>query len=172
MVEIVAPALLEDSDPDEPRCGLCGSTGDLTLTYCCHNWICDDEEDYVLFSFARNSCYRNHSRYTLCAYHFQEEHPGDWKSCDQCREDFDTEIYVWNGTNEYNFEKLLDPPSYEPTHCAHCGTVINLAEGGYTISPDGSHSCDDCFERIILPTMPELLADLKPKARRKSPKKG
>ena len=64
---------------DRPRCGLCGKTGGLIKTDCCGNWICDDEHKYVLFSYARNSCHRNHSRYTLCAYHHNEGHAGDWK---------------------------------------------------------------------------------------------
>lgn len=32
------------------QCGLCGSTKNLTKTECCGNWICDDEDEYVLFS--------------------------------------------------------------------------------------------------------------------------
>jgi len=50
-------------------CGLCGKSEKLTRTECCGAWICDDEDKYVLFSYAYNSCYRNHSRYTLCASH-------------------------------------------------------------------------------------------------------
>lgn len=49
------------------RCGLCGKKKNLTKTDCCGNWICDDEHKYVIFSYARNSCHRNHNRYTLCA---------------------------------------------------------------------------------------------------------
>jgi hypothetical protein len=59
-------------DSQQPRCGLCRKTKHLTRTDCCGNWICDDEHTYVLFSYARNSCHRNHSRYTLCAYHDNE----------------------------------------------------------------------------------------------------
>jgi hypothetical protein len=51
------------------RCGLCGKKGKLTRTDCCGQWICDDEDKYVMFSYARNSCHRNHRRYTLCGYH-------------------------------------------------------------------------------------------------------
>ncbi len=128
-----------------PRCGLCGKTGNLTKTPCCGNWICDDEDQYVLFSYARNSCYRNHSRYTLCGYHYAEDHPGDWKTCPQCREDFEkTERYVYFGTNEYNFEKLENPPEYEPTRCAECNKVISLSEEGYTIKPSGDYVCENC----------------------------
>jgi hypothetical protein len=60
----------------KPRCGLCGKRGKLTKTECCDQWICDDTENYVLFSYARNSCARNHGRYTLCAHHYNEGHQG------------------------------------------------------------------------------------------------
>jgi len=63
----------------KPKCGLCGKTTNLTKTECCGQWICDDEDQYVPFSYARNSCYRNHRLYTLCGYHYAEGHPGDWK---------------------------------------------------------------------------------------------
>jgi len=136
---------------DQPRCGLCGKTENLTKTECCGQWICDDEDNYVLFSYARNSCYRNHSRYTLCGYHYNEEHPGDWKTCPKCRKDFEDELemYVYYGTNEYNFEKLKNPPKYKPTHCSRCGAVIVLSEGGYSVQ-GGEYFCEACMD-IDLP---------------------
>jgi hypothetical protein len=145
-------------DAQLPRCGLCRKTKHLTRTDCCGHWICDDEHTYVLFSYARNSCHRNHSRYTLCAYHDNEGHTGDWQTCKVCRESFETEIYVWYGTNEYNFEKLKNPPSYAPTKCTSCGTVIRLGEDGYTLTPAGEYFCVACDD---LPT------GLKPKAPRR-----
>jgi len=117
--------------------------GKLTKTECCDQWICDDEDQYVLFSYARNSCHRNHGRYTLCGYHFVEGHPGEWKDCPQCREAFETEMYVWYGTNEYNFEKLENPPEYESTKCSQCGKVIVLGEEGYSIKGD-EYRCEKC----------------------------
>lgn len=129
---------------EKRRCGLCGSTTKpLTRTACCGNWICDDEDDYVMFSYARNSCHRNHDRYTLCSYHYNEGHTGAWQECAKCRADFETEIYVYYGTNEYNFEKLENPPAYEPTHCALCGKVISLGYDGYTQSGD-KYYCESC----------------------------
>lgn len=65
----------------EKKCGLCGKTKNLIRTECCNNWICDDEHKYVLFSYANNSCSRNHSRYTLCSYHHGEGHSGKWQDC-------------------------------------------------------------------------------------------
>ncbi|MEO5931428.1 MAG: hypothetical protein ABIR47_15955 [Candidatus Kapaibacterium sp.] len=131
---------------DKPRCGLCGNTKNLTKTICCNQWICDDEANYVTFSFARNSCHRNHDRYTLCSFHYNEEHKGKWQDCAACRKDFETEIYVWYGTNEYNFEKLENPPSFEPTKCSSCGTVINLGEDGYSMLGD-AYTCEACSAR-------------------------
>jgi hypothetical protein len=129
-----------------PRCGLCGKTGRLTKTECCGQWICDDEDQYVLFSFARNSCHRNHSRYTLCSYHYNEGHTGKWQECPKCRKSFETEMYVWYGTNEYNFEKLPNPPAYKPTKCAKCKKVIRLGEDGYSVKGK-EYLCEDCSNR-------------------------
>jgi len=125
------------------RCGLCGKTKNLTKTECCGNWICDDEHNYVIFSYARNSCNRNHRRYTLCSYHFNEGHEGDWKDCPKCRDEFETEMYVYYGTNEYNFETLPNPPAYEPTKCVDCGKVIALGTDGYTTRGDDVW-CERC----------------------------
>jgi len=128
---------------DRPACGLCGNTKNLTKTECCGNWICDDEQDYVMFSYARNSCYRNHWRYTLCGFHHTEGHEGRWQDCAECRDSFETEMYVYYGTNEYNFEKLPNPPAFEPTHCHQCGRVISLGEDGYSMA-GGDYFCDRC----------------------------
>jgi hypothetical protein len=128
------------------RCGLCGKTRNLTRAECCGNWICDDEHKYVLFSYARTSCHRNHSRYTLCSFHHNEGHAGNWKTCEECRSAFETEMYVWYGTNEYNFEKLESPPTYEPTKCSSCGRVIRLGTDGYSISAGKNYRCMDCSD--------------------------
>ncbi|MEX2310808.1 MAG: hypothetical protein WD738_24785 [Pirellulales bacterium] len=132
--------------PGVPRCGLCGATENLAKTECCGQWICDDEESYVLFSYARNSCWRNHRRYTLCGYHFCEGHEGSWKDCKECLNSFEDELemYVYYGTNEYNFEVLENPPKYKPTKCSRCGAIIRLADGGYSTSAKDGYLCFDC----------------------------
>lgn len=137
---MIAPA---KKKADKPRCGLCGKTKNLIKTECCGNWICDDEHKYVLFSYATNSCSRNHRRYTLCVYHFNEGHKGDWKTCKKCRTEFEPEMVVWYGTNEHNFEKMPDPPSFEPTHCSKCGVVIKLGTDGFAQSGD-EYWCENC----------------------------
>jgi hypothetical protein len=133
-------------------CGLCGATGNLTRTKCCGQWICNDEDEYVLFSYARNSCYRNHSRFTLCGQHFAEEHEGRWQDCAKCRDEYETEMYVYFGTNEFNFEKLPNPPEFEPTRCASCGKVLKLGQEGYSVQGK-KYTCMDC----IPPELRELL---------------
>lgn len=127
-------------------CGLCGeSTKPLMRTECCGQWICDDEHEYVMFSYAHNSCHRNHSRYTLCSSHYNEGHAGAWQECQDCWESFETEMYVWYATNEYNFVKLENPPTYEPTKCARCKRVIKLAEDGYSMK-GGKCYCYKCTD--------------------------
>lgn len=128
---------------ERPRCGLCGKTRALTRTECCGQWICDDEHKYVIFSYARNSCHRNHRRMTLCGYHHAESHARSWDECSLCRRSFETEMYVWYGTNEYNFQKLENLPSYEPTKCSTCGAVIVLSVGGYSVL-GSEYSCENC----------------------------
>lgn len=131
------------SSADRPKCGLCGKTKKLIQTECCGNWICDDTDKYVLFSYAHNSCYRNHDRYTLCSFHYHEGHSGHWQDCEECRQSFKTEIYVYYGTNEYNFEKLQNPPAYDPTLCSICGKIINLGEDAYTMTEE-EYLCEEC----------------------------
>lgn len=134
-----------ESAEEIPRCGLCGKTENLTKTPCCDNWICNDDEQYVMFSNAQNSCSRNHRNLTLCGFHFNEGHEGNWQDCQLCKDSFETEIYVDFGTNEYNFEKLKNPPSFEDTRCSSCDKVIILSEGGYSLHGK-EYYCEKCTE--------------------------
>jgi late competence protein required for DNA uptake (superfamily II DNA/RNA helicase) len=53
-------------------------------------------------------------------------------------------MYVWYGTNEYNFVKLQNPPEFEPTRCAKCNAVIKLSEDAYSIK-GGKYYCERCI---------------------------
>lgn len=97
-----------------------------------------------MFSFARNSCHRNHRKQTLCAFHYGAGHEGDWQTCERCCEEFEAELYVYFGTNEYNFDKLTDVPDFEQPLCAGCGERIRLGIDGYTMEPDGTCLCESC----------------------------
>ena len=131
---------------NRPRCGLCGKIKKLTKTECCGQWICDDEDKYVLFSYVTNSCYRNHRRYTLCGFHHAEEHAGNWKDCLECRNAFETEMYAYYGTNEFNFQKLENPPAYLPTKCAGCRIIISLGYDSYSKKGD-EYWCEECTHK-------------------------
>lgn len=137
-----------DGADARPHCGLCGKTRKLIQTECCRQWVCDDEDQYRLFSYARNSCHRNHRRYTLCGYHRAEDHPGGWQDCSACRGEFKTELYVYYGTNEYNFEKLANPPTYDATRCCECHTIIRLGEDGYSTYGE-RYWCETCSARTL-----------------------
>lgn|SRR5262245_8681042 len=126
-----------------PPCGLCGKTGRFVRTECGGQWICDDEATDVLLSYARDSCSRNHRRFTLCGHHSVEGHGGDWRHGRWCRDDFATEIYVHFGTNEYNFVKLENPPGYTPTRCQQCRAIIRLAKDPFTMKGDACY-CERC----------------------------
>ncbi len=150
---------------DKPRCGPRGKTRSLMRAACCGQWICNDEDSYALFSCALNSCSRNHRRYTLRGFHHAERRPGDWKSCARCRESFQAEMVVWYGANEYNFEKLPNPPAYEPTHCDRCGVVIKLGTDGHSVGPQGT-LCETCSEERFTPATPPSRG---PQSRRREP---
>jgi len=63
-------------------------------------------------------------------------------------------MYVYFGTNEYNFEKLTNPPTYEPTKCSRCGKVIVLSEEGYSMR-GSEYWCEKCtgagFSKVLRP---------------------
>lgn len=121
----------------KPACGLCGSAEKVLIkTPCCNNWICDDEHNYVMFSYARNSCSRNHRRYTLCGFHFIEGHEKKWKNCKTCKKDLDLSDYVDMGTNEYNFEVLKNPEKVTIS-CVHCKMTANSVEDFAYKTPKG-----------------------------------
>ncbi len=130
----------------KPQCGLCGKRVKLTKTDCCDKWICDDEDTYVMFSYARNSCIRNHRRFTLCGAHETEKHKKDWKSCTLCLKMFPAEMYDWYGSNEYNFEKLETLLPFLPIRCGSCGCMIFMSRDGYCSKSDGTYVCENCYE--------------------------
>lgn len=124
----------------KPKCGLCGSSKkSLTKIPCCNNWICDDEDSYIIFSYARNSCYRNHDRYTLCSYHFHEKHDGKWQQCKKCKGDFDLPNYVDMGTNEYNFEVLQNPEKLTVS-CVNCDFTADTVSA-FAVQTSNGYYC-------------------------------
>eukprot|EP01006_Ploeotia_vitrea_P067806 TRINITY_DN98542_c0_g1_i1.p1 TRINITY_DN98542_c0_g1~~TRINITY_DN98542_c0_g1_i1.p1 ORF type:complete len:197 (-),score=14.67 TRINITY_DN98542_c0_g1_i1:166-756(-) len=126
------------------NCGLCGKKGKLTRTHCCNQPICDDSANYVMFSYAHNSCHRNHERYTLCGFHHSEGHDSKtpWHECKECQDGFDGDTYNYYVTNDYNFYKHPNPPSFEPTMCCECGGGVRMDEA-HCRTPEGM-LCQAC----------------------------
>jgi hypothetical protein len=52
-------------------------------------------------------------------------------------------MYVWYGTNEFNFETLRNPPHFKPTLCAKCKQQIHLGTESHTRS-GGDYYCERC----------------------------
>lgn len=57
-------------------------------------------------------------------------------------------MYVWYGTNEFNFEKLPNPPEYEPTKCSRCSRVISMGTESFSIRGD-EYFCDSCSVKMM-----------------------
>jgi len=114
----------------DTKCGLCNQTNQqvflkkgkpLTKTSCCNNWICDDHHTYVVNTFLRNSCQRNHDRYTICGYHHTENHDGKWQDCRVCKRGMPKIDYIDKSTNDYNFaNEKLDIKNRVKIKCATC----------------------------------------------------
>lgn len=115
---------------DQIKCGLCKKTNtesfdacgkQLIRTKCCQNWICDDSHEYVINSFKKTSCWRNHERYTQCGIHFKKGHKEEWQTCKQCEYDNKSDMvtYIDHASNEYNFEPRKDLSRIE-IQCSNC----------------------------------------------------
>ena len=145
-------------DPDEEPtasdcCGICGkSDGPLMRTECCGNWICDNEDEYVMFSYSRQQCARSHRRYTTCGSHYGNGHSGDWRTCKKCADDRHGEAKSWYSTNGYNFTPGLDsdyPKGQMVTEaCGNCGGRIATGFEGHSFSTkDGKVVPTCCFKK-------------------------
>lgn len=137
-----------DLNKDSKKCGLCKKTDTeslvanqkpLTKTKCCENWICDDSHKYVVNSFSKISCWRNHERFTICGRHYRDEHIGKWQTCKQCRLNNKNDIfaYIDFSKNEFNFEpnKQLDRISIQCSGCGFSESELKYFSGRVMISP-------------------------------------
>lgn len=149
--------------PDDV-CGICGERNNLVRTSCCGNILCDNQEEYVLFSYSRKFCVRSHDRYTMCSFHKSEGHRSeDWRQCNQCKEQLTSETdkegrpaRVWHSTNGYNFTPMLESDyrkgSMITAGCGECGNRVATGFEGYSMVPkdrrDGRKvsvlTCQDC----------------------------
>ncbi len=125
-------------------CGICGSNkAALMLTECCSRLVCDTEKCYQMMSYQREGqCARNHRYGSICGFHHQEEHAGDWKTCSLCVDFFHPYDYAIKATSmaksgtcrRYNFDDNvrddLEPEAVGPPRCSKkdCGNVFDTKE--------------------------------------------
>ena len=129
--------------PKKPTaCGLCGNKfGPFVKTPCCGRVVCDTEGDYQMFSYERvGQCARNHRNHSVCGFHYNESHRGDWKDCAKCEEYFHPFDYAVKAVSQarsgtiykYNFDDNvrtdLDPASIPMPQCFECTNRVNTTE--------------------------------------------
>lgn len=81
------------------HCFLCGdTTSPLVKTECCHQWVCCDTS----FVSIRGGgyCEFEHKNYSICYFHYSNNHEGKWQDCKECQEFFDKEDF----DRELNFK--------------------------------------------------------------------
>lgn len=140
-------------------CGLCGNRmPPFTLTTCCNRVVCDDQSDYQLMSYARNSCSRNHWRYSLCSFHHTEGHgSSDWKTCQECKSSFEEYEWFKMGSNPpeapacVNFPDDVLTSETRPAlpRCSQCQKEINFYANeafsvGYCSHGQSGMRCSRC----------------------------
>jgi hypothetical protein len=124
------------------KCGICGKAENIIQTPCCKNDICTDEHIPYYLNEPDN-CSQRHNRNTICGHHYNYKHEGQWQNCEKCKNSLMTEIYVWYGTNKFNFVKLDKLPKYELTVCCRCKSRIKLGEEGF-LNYRNRYYCSSC----------------------------
>ena len=85
------------------HCHFCGDdTVPLVMTPCCGQLICCDTS-YLSYR-GGGYCQFEHENYSICHFHYNEKHPGQWNDCDECRRFF----------GEKEFEQLAEDPMNIP----------------------------------------------------------
>jgi hypothetical protein len=132
----------DNSKNEGTFCGLCYSTQrPFVKTECCNRWVCDTEGDYEMGSYDREGkCARNHGLGSICGWHHQEGHAGDWKDCSHCQGAFHPYDYAVKASSQskgctnrrYNFDDNvrhdLDPTKVEFPSCDTCGAPVDTTE--------------------------------------------
>ena len=128
-------------EPRGTKCSLCKKKIpgiSLIQTECCNHWICDDEHTYQMFSFGNNSCYRNHFRYTSCAWHCFDGHTGKWQDCARCK--------------RLKFTNTFDIPDQSTKKKT---TRKSRAKPRYRRSKTTKQTIDETIVQAIMPVIPE-----------------
>ena len=86
-------------------CRFCGDdSAPLVKTPCCDQWICCDTS-YLSYR-GGGYCQFEHENYSICHFHYNENHHGRWQDCKACRDFF--------GEDEFNriAEDRMNTPRY------------------------------------------------------------
>lgn len=68
------------------HCRFCGDDrSPLVKTRCCGQWICCDT---AFISNGGGYCQHEHEAYSICHFHYNEKHQGEWQACKECRDFF------------------------------------------------------------------------------------
>ena len=112
-----------------PPCELCGAEEEdwtIVKTECCGRVVCSDKKgewnkcSHGFDIITTYGCERNHEKYSVCYYHFVEEHEGRWQDCSICRFTWPVKTYVELATDpRANFEPLKKS-QLPPTKMGQC----------------------------------------------------
>jgi hypothetical protein len=81
------------------HCHFCGEeSAPLVKTRCCEQWSCCDT-DYISIR-GGGYCQFEHENYSACHFHYNENHQGSWRECEECRNFFGEKQYK----EELNFK--------------------------------------------------------------------
>lgn len=100
------------------------------MTKCCDNFICAN-------------CDYKHSKNTICAVHYNENHLGSWITCEQCKNSYEGEIYKEMIKKSINFINIECNTTFEKKRCYNCNIELDILNGCFGINSKG-YSCHLC----------------------------
>ncbi|RKZ93009.1 MAG: hypothetical protein DRQ43_08505 [Gammaproteobacteria bacterium] len=86
-------------------CAFCGNKRTpLVMTPCCQQLICCDTS-YVSYR-GGGYCHFEHENGSICHFHYNEKHQGNWQDCEECRDffgeyEFKYRVEDWTNTPYY-----------------------------------------------------------------------
>lgn len=132
------------SNPKRASCFACGSPKQLIPTECCGSLVCVSPPGVGPYSNPVHDCKGSHARYTLCGYHFDAEHGGDWTSCEQCKAEFEPELYQFYASNRFNSVSVhVSLEVIQKPSCTDCGKTFSILADAFAVEKN-EFLCSDC----------------------------
>jgi len=83
------------------HCFICGDdTAPLVRTPCCKQWVCCDTA-YLSYQ-GGGYCQFEHENSSICHFHHNEKHQGNWQDCEECILFFGNEEFDLMSKNQMN----------------------------------------------------------------------